>query len=154
MASAKQLKALLKSYGDGDEAQFYSVAMQLAAHEARLGHGKLARELRDLIDKAKTLKSTVAGNPIPLTKPRGELSGLLSASYPKLKLADMVLSHSVGDRLRRLIKEQTQVRKIRFIRSCSTQKAIACRPARYGQDNDCFCVSWRIGPATVCSETG
>jgi len=33
------------------------VAMQLAAHEARLGHGKLARELRDLIDEARAKKS-------------------------------------------------------------------------------------------------
>ncbi len=113
MASAKQLKALLQSYADGDEAQFYSIAMQLAAHEAKLGHGKLARELRDLIDKAKTFKPIATGTTVPLAKPRGELSGLLSVSYPKLKLADMILSRSVGDRLKRLIKEHIQVRKIR-----------------------------------------
>ena len=41
MASAAQLKALLKSYLDGDDAQFFSITMQLAAHEAKLGHGKL-----------------------------------------------------------------------------------------------------------------
>lgn len=53
MASAEQIKALLNSLLEGDEAQFYSVAMQIAAYEARLGHGKLAEELRELIDKVK-----------------------------------------------------------------------------------------------------
>ena len=41
MASADQLKALLSSHLEGDDERFFSVAMQLAAHEAKLGHGKL-----------------------------------------------------------------------------------------------------------------
>ena len=43
MASADQLKALLQSHLEGDETRFYSVAMQVAAHEAKRGHGKLAQ---------------------------------------------------------------------------------------------------------------
>ena len=46
MASAEQLKALLQSHMDGDNERFFSVAMQIAAHESRLGHGKLAKDLR------------------------------------------------------------------------------------------------------------
>ena len=111
MASADQLKALLQSHIAGDESQFYSIAMQLAAHEAKVGHGRLAKELRDLIDKARNQKGHLQA--IPLTKPRGELSGLLSVDYPKLRLKDMVLSRSIGDRLKRLIKEHFQIRKIR-----------------------------------------
>jgi len=42
MASFDQLKALIKSHISRDDGQFLSVAMQLAAHEAKLGHGKLA----------------------------------------------------------------------------------------------------------------
>ena len=60
MASANQLKALLQSHLEGDDARFYSVAMQVAAHEAKLGHGKLAEELRGLIDQAKARR--MAGN--------------------------------------------------------------------------------------------
>ena len=58
MASSEQLKALLKSHIDGDETQFYSVAMQVAAHEAKAGHGKLAEELRTMIDSAKIRSSS------------------------------------------------------------------------------------------------
>ncbi len=50
MPTADQLKALLASHAEGDEAQFFAVAMQIAASEARAGHGKLAEELRGLID--------------------------------------------------------------------------------------------------------
>jgi hypothetical protein len=54
VASSEQLKALIKSHISRDDGQFYSVAMQVAAHEAKLGHGKLAEELRDMIDAGKT----------------------------------------------------------------------------------------------------
>ncbi|WP_295584288.1 hypothetical protein [uncultured Lamprocystis sp.] len=57
MPSADQLKALLKSHAEGDEERFYSIAMQVAAHEARAGHGKLATELRSLIDDGLDHKS-------------------------------------------------------------------------------------------------
>ena len=53
MANAEQLKALVKSHIERDDRHFYSVAMQVAAREAKVGHGKLAEELRDMIDAAK-----------------------------------------------------------------------------------------------------
>ncbi|MGE4345617.1 MAG: AAA family ATPase [Geoalkalibacter sp.] len=114
MAKADQLKALLKSHIEGDDTHFFAVAMQMAATEAKRGHGNLAQELRALIDDAKAKKSaSVSPQPIPITAPRGELSSLLSVSYPKLRLSDMVLLESVSERLKRLIKEQRQIKKIR-----------------------------------------
>lgn len=113
MPSAEQIKALLQSHIDGDNSQFYSVAMQMAAHEAKLGHGKLAKELRALIDSAKTANQKNIVQAIPLTKPRGELTGLLTVAYPKIRIADMVLSSNISDRLQRLIHEHTQIKKIR-----------------------------------------
>ena len=66
--------------------------MQVAAHEARLGHGKLATDLRDIIDQAK--KRRGAGSTVPISQPRGELATLLEASYPKSRLGDMILGVS------------------------------------------------------------
>ncbi len=133
MASSEQIKALLRSHLEGDEARFHSIAMQLAAHEAKLGHGKLAKELRELIDKAKSLPSFESGKPVPLAKPRGELSGLLSVSYPKLKLIDMVLAPSVSERLIRLIKEHTQIRKIRAHGLAPRKKLLLVGPPGTGK---------------------
>lgn len=115
MASADQLKALLKSHLEGDDARFFAVAMQVAAHEAKLGHGRLARELRVLIDEAKARRQSgqFDKKPIPIARPRGDLSALLSVSYPKIRLADMVLSENLAARLTRIVKEQRQLARLR-----------------------------------------
>lgn len=114
MASADQLKALVKSHIARDDGQFYSVAMQVAAHEAKVGHGKLAEELRDMIDAAKARGlSTEPGKLVPLAKPRGELANLLHVSYPKSRLADMVLDAGVVEQLQRILKEQRLNTRIR-----------------------------------------
>lgn len=114
MASADQLKALVKSHIARDDGQFYSVAMQVAAHEAKVGHGKLAEELRDMIDAAKARGlSTEPGKLVPLAKPRGELANLLHVSYPKSRLADMVLDAGVVEQIQRILKEQRLNTRIR-----------------------------------------
>lgn len=115
MASANQLKALLKSHLEGDEERFYSIAMQLAAHEAKIGHGKLAEELRDLVDQAKArrgLPPKVQDKAIPIGRPRGELAGLLNVSFPKNRLGDMVLDDHLGFQLKRVIREQRQASRL------------------------------------------
>lgn len=114
MAKAQQLKALLQSHMEGDAARFYAVAMQIAAHEAKMGHGALATELRTLIDEAKRReKRAPSKGPVPIVQPRGELSSLLSASFPKVRLTDMVLPQPVADRLARILQEQRQLAKLR-----------------------------------------
>ena len=110
MASADQLKALLKSHLEGDDQRFFSVAMQLAAHEAKAGHGKLAEEMRALIDEAKRRQGT--GQPTPISRPRGELAGLLTVSYPKSRLGDMVLNDDLAQQIQRVIREQRHAAKI------------------------------------------
>lgn len=110
MASAKQLKALLESHLEGDDERFFSVAMQVAAHEAKLGHGKLAEELRALVDAAKRRRG--AEPPVPISRPRGELAGLLEASYPKARLGQMILSASLAGQIHRVIREQRHAGRI------------------------------------------
>ncbi len=52
MATAEQLKALLKSHAERDDQRFYSVALQVAAKEARQGHNKLASDIKNLVEKS------------------------------------------------------------------------------------------------------
>ena len=107
MASADQIKSLVLSHVDGDEEQFYSVAMQVAAAAARKGQGKVAQELRALIDKARSNPVIQAAKqPIPIVRPRSELAGLLTVSYPKVRLSDMTLNDQLLSRLQRIVKEQ------------------------------------------------
>ncbi len=110
MASAGQLKALVTSHVEGDEDRFYSVAMQVAAHEARHGHGKLAEDLRALIDSAKSQRGTVS--PVPINRPRGELASLLDVSYPKARLGEMILGGTLAHQIQRIIREQRHAGQI------------------------------------------
>ena len=110
MASAEQLKALLQSHADGDDDRFYSIAMQVAAHEARQGHGKLAKELRDLIDAAKTSRGKVPTWSAGVI--RGESSSALHWSYPKVRLSDLILSDHLMEQIRRVVREHRQAGRI------------------------------------------
>jgi SpoVK/Ycf46/Vps4 family AAA+-type ATPase len=114
MATGEQIKALLDSHVVGDDDRFLSIVLQLAAQAARQGHGKLAQDLRALIDKAR-LQDRSAGsarNPVPLAQPRGELADLLGVSYPKTVLGDMILAPDVREHLERVIVEQRQRDKL------------------------------------------
>lgn len=117
MASSDQLKALIKSHISRDDGHFYSVAMQVAAHEAKLGHGKLAEELRDMIDAGKTrLAQDATGKLVAIgsaAKPRGELANLLTVTHPANRLGDMVLDDIAANQLQRIIKEQRMLVRIR-----------------------------------------
>lgn len=147
MASAEQLKALIKSHLEGDDSHFYAIAMQVAAHEAKLGHGKLAQELRNLIDEAKKRRArpTTSGKPIPLAKPRGELSTLLAASYPKLRLSDMVLEKAIAERLTRIIKEQRQIIKIRSHGLTPRKKLLFIGPPGTGKTMSASVLAGELG---------
>lgn len=113
MTAAKHLLALLRSHVSGDDEQFLSVALQVAAHEARQGHGKLAVQLRELVDEARSRKSVIGKKPVPLAQPKGDLASLLSVSYSDTRLSSMVLPADLEQRLKRIIVEQRQQHRLR-----------------------------------------
>lgn len=110
MATSDQVKALVKSHADGDDPQFYAVAMQVAAKAARAGQAKFAQELRDLVNDLREHAESRARvtSIVPLTQPKGELGTLLNVSYPEARLGDLVLTGKLSDRLRHVLLEQRQ----------------------------------------------
>ncbi len=111
MATADQVKALVKSHFEGDDERFYSVALQVAANEARKGHAEFAAELRDLVDRVRTRAAAAAGSAavVSFSKPQGELADLLAVSYPTTRLTDMILPPALQERLQRILDEQRQM---------------------------------------------
>lgn len=111
MANADQLKALVKSHAEGDDTRFYSVALQVAARAARSGQAHFAQDLRDLVDELRKSGSAQKPRPlgpVPVAKPRGDLAGLLSVSYPTTRMSDLVLAPDVSAHLQRVVLEQRQ----------------------------------------------
>jgi SpoVK/Ycf46/Vps4 family AAA+-type ATPase len=115
MGAAKHMIALLKSHMNGNEEQFLSIALQIAAHEARIGHVKLAQELRDLIDKAREKAQLPIEKraPVYVMQPKGELAALVSIAYPSIRLGSLTLPEEISSRLKRVLKEQRHQKTIR-----------------------------------------
>ena len=134
MATAEQLKALLKSYAEGDDERFIAISMQVASHAARKGQGKFAQELRVLIDQAKLRQSTSKlQRPVPIARATGELSGLLSATYPKVRLADMVLAETTEGQIARVVQEYRQQHKLRAHGFSARRKLLLVGPPGSGK---------------------
>lgn len=136
MTTARHIVALLRSNLDGDQEHFLSVATQLAAHEARQGHGKLALELRDIIEatRSKGLKIGRRGaGPVPMAQPKGELADLLYARYSDILLSSMVLDADLRDRLERVVQEQRQQERLRSRGLAPRRKLLLVGPPGSGK---------------------
>jgi SpoVK/Ycf46/Vps4 family AAA+-type ATPase len=134
MATAEQLKAMLRSYVEGDADRFLTVSMQVAAHAARKGQDKLARELRELIDEAKERAAAPpTGRAVPIARLPGDLGDLIAASYPKTCLTDMVLADPVREVLRRVVKQYRQQGKLRAHGLSARRKLLLVGPSGSGK---------------------
>ena len=97
MANAEQLKSLIKAHLNDDESRFTTLALQIAAHEAKLGHSELAYEIKDLIDKKK-LSKVVALKPFA-----GDLGDLLMEITPRERKAELIVSQGIMEKLDRIL---------------------------------------------------
>lgn len=133
MATADQLKALIQSHVDGDQDRFRAIAIQAAAQAARNGHTKLARELKELVDQGQGSNSPTVARPVPLAQPKGELAGLLLASYPKVRLEEMALAPETESQLRRVIQEQVERSRLRQYGFSPQRKLLLVGPPGTGK---------------------
>lgn len=97
---------MLRSRAEGDEDAFFSIALQVAAAEARQGRRDTAQEMRAEIDKARAKTSRGMSVPIPIASPRGLLEGLLEMREPRYKLKDVVLNEPLSARFDDIIRQQ------------------------------------------------
>jgi len=104
--SGEHIKALLRSHASGDDASFYAVAAQIAAQAARKGHNRLASDIKQAIDAART--EPVATRVTPIARPRGDLAELVSASFPNVGIRDLVGPPELLDQVGQVLTEQRQ----------------------------------------------
>lgn len=104
VATAEQIKSLVKAYVDRNDERFKTVVLQIAAHEAKLGHDKFARDLKALIDKIEVKRANIvqlnAQNP------------MLELSIPSYKLTELIVSDDIHDKIKRILNEYRNRNKL------------------------------------------
>lgn len=116
MATAEQVKALIRTHAERDDDRFFTVALQVAAHAARTGHSRFAQELKKVIEDAQARAAASPareGRVVSIAQPRGELAGLLTVEQPRLLLSSMALDDAVREKLDRVLLEQRHKVRIR-----------------------------------------
>ncbi|MBX9616818.1 MAG: ATP-binding protein [Caulobacteraceae bacterium] len=105
----RHILALLDSHAEGDEERLLSIALSIAATEARAGHADDAAALKKAVQRmrdARRAPMSMAAAPIPLARPRGELQTIVESSYPKTRLSGMALAPAIADKLSRVVRQQ------------------------------------------------
>lgn len=96
MATADQIRSLVKAYTQHDDQKFKTVVLQIAAHEAKLGHGSFAQELKkDVASMGKGASIFKMQNPNPM----------LVMSMPSVELSELITEDSVLSRIKRILLE-------------------------------------------------
>lgn len=104
MATADQIKMLVKAHFEKNEERFKTATLQIAAYEAKLGHANLARNLRDILDK-----SVSRNNIVHLNKK----NDMLQCSSPNYRLSDLIVSEEISERITRVLDEFMKREKLK-----------------------------------------
>lgn len=108
MATAEQIKSLIRSHFSDDREHFFTIALQVAAHEAQQGHGELAHDIRLIVDRAKTEHP-----PSNILKFPQDLRGLVLAEDALTPRTALVVPSSLRERVDRVIHEFRQRSKLK-----------------------------------------
>lgn len=104
MATAEQIKSLVKSYVEHNDDKFKTVILQIAAHEAKLGHDKLARDLKTLIEKR--------GNSHAQIVRLNSQNSMLEMAVPSRDLSELIVSDDILVRIKRILNEYKNRNKL------------------------------------------
>ena len=126
MATGEQIKALIRSHYDLDAERFSTLALQMAAYEARKGHTGLAHELKSIVDKGKK-------SPLKVISNNNSLSDLILWQEPQNRLAELIVSNNLKDRLDRVIKEFYQKGKLNKYGLSNRRKILLSGPPGTGK---------------------
>lgn len=106
----EHITAMVRSHASGDDSAFYSVALQIAAREAKQGHHVLASDIKKAVDASRT--TVPRSNVTQLTEARGEFAELVEISHPQASLRDLVVSPRLTEQIQQVIAEQRQRKRL------------------------------------------
>ena len=106
MATSEQLLSLIRAHYENDNERFKTVALQIAAHESKIGHTVLAQSLKDMVMKQK------ANQIVRSIKPMD--NSLITQRISKSRKSDLIVSEKLDRQINNIILEFMQRSKLRF----------------------------------------
>lgn len=140
MATAAQIISLIKSHNKRDNLNFYTVAMQMAATEARHGNTELADEIVTLVKSGQAVWQSQPAPEIP-----SELVGLVTEEAVNLRLADLVLSQEVREGLSRVRAEHKHRARLAEYGLAPRRKLLLVGPPGTGKTLSAFALAGEMG---------
>jgi SpoVK/Ycf46/Vps4 family AAA+-type ATPase len=128
MATAEQIKSLIRSHLSDDRERFYTLALQVAAHEAQQGHGALAHDIREIVDKERKARG---GN--ALLKFPQDLAGMVLSEPSDTPLTALVVPDTFRERIRRIVHEHRQQAKLKQHGLSNRRKILLSGPPGTGK---------------------
>jgi len=126
MATAEQLKSLIRSHFDEDAERFSTLALQVAAYEAKQGHRGVAHEIRTLIEKARS-------RPLKIISLNRDLEDLFLTSESNGSLSDLIVPEILQESIQRIMREYRQQDKLKKHGLVNRRKILLTGPPGTGK---------------------
>lgn len=127
MATADQIKSLIRTHYSNQREQFSTIALQVAAHEAMQGHQSVALEIRSLVDGAKVKDYDRI---VPFTP---ELEHLVRLGKAEVRMSQLVVSDVLAASIKRILTEYRQRAKLERFGMSYRRKILLAGPPGTGK---------------------
>jgi len=127
MATADQIKSLIRSHFGNEKERFFTIALQVAAHEAKQGHPALAHDIREIVEREQR-----KSGPKVLNFPQ-DLRGLVLTEDPQVSKASLVIRASLQERIQQVIHEYRQQNKLKSFGLSHRRKILLIGPPGTGK---------------------
>lgn len=137
MATADQIKMLIKShYADNNE-HFTTAVLQLAAHEARSGHVALAREIQEIVTKERSKRNNI----LHLNK----YNELIDYQETDHRLSEMIINEELKERIYRIKNEFRRQDELKKHNLKNRRKILLVGPPGTGKTMTASVLSTELG---------